>query len=580
MSWETVSLDYAPDYTAVSYTWGLQSPRDLELSRQTAGLRLTENLSSAMLCLGSIAPGLYWFDALCINQEDDEEKTAQVAMMRDIYSKAQRVVAYLGPKDSETNTACELIRQLCTLFVTGRLDLKGEALKVSVPVAKTYPFRDEKLQELGLPSTDAQDWVALANLLNRPYFTRVWVLQELVMAPPDIHVFCGSYEMRWDALQITQRCLLALGWRDKIQQLLIEQGKSPEMPALDLVSRATTLMYYREEKLGLQMLLDMSRFLLATDPRDKIIALLGMARESEKDKAAVFIQPDYGRSVQELYKDVTGQFIMAGSLELLSSVEGDMRQIEGLPTWVPDYSALLHNGSFAIGYEAGGMTSVSATWLPGSGILRLDAEIVDTVEVVSLHAGQASEYQQKLLLEFFCMAAAHTGSGDEWHWLSLLAEDKSEAGLDAFWRTMIGDRTSNNNCPAPEEYRNHFAAYIAEAFVMIMFDTSKEAQEKMCAIPDGPALLGKGESGSFVALWQDIISGNVFFITESGRMGIGPKGLQRGDRVSVFRGGSPVYLLREGTVHYQFLGDGYVHGLMHGEGLTEDDDNFKEISLR
>lgn len=340
--YSTVSLDDAPKFYALSYTWGIPTQRDLELRMQAPVIPVTENLTGAMYYLGTIVPGTYWIDALCINQQDDAEKSSQVALMREIYSAAEVVMVFLGMKSEESTMACNLIGKLCDLFQNGTIDLEGQALQRSISVAKKYPFEDKKLRQLGLPLTNAIDWVALADLLSKAYFDRMWVLQELVMARGPILAFCGSYQLPYAALQMVQRVLLATGWNIEMKQRADEQGRQLEMQALNFLPVATTLMRTPGKKLGLQMLLDMARAFLATDPRDKIFALLGMVKEVEENEdMSRLLQPDYRKSVQQVFTEVTGAFITRGDLVLLSSVERqDMRNVEGLPSWVPDFTAV------------------------------------------------------------------------------------------------------------------------------------------------------------------------------------------------------------------------------------------------
>ena len=340
--YSTVSLDDAPKFYALSYTWGIPTQRDLELRMQAPVIPVTENLTGAMYFLGTIVPGTYWIDALCINQQDDAEKSSQVGLMREIYSAAEVVMVFLGMKSEGSTIACNLIGKWCELFQKGTLDLEGEALHRSLSVAKKYPFEDKKLRELGLPLTKAIDWVALADLLSKAYFHRIWVLQELVMARGPILAFCGSFQLPYAALQMVQRVLLATGWNFDMRQQADERGRQLEMQALEFLPIATTLMRTPGKKLDLQMLLDMARGFLATDPRDKIFALLGMVKEVEEDQdMARLLQPDYRKTVQQVYTEVTGAFITRGDLVLLSSVERqDMRQIVGLPSWVPDFTAV------------------------------------------------------------------------------------------------------------------------------------------------------------------------------------------------------------------------------------------------
>lgn len=547
---------------------------------QAPDILVTENLTSAMYFLGKIFPGTYWIDALCINQKDDTEKSNQVSLMREIYSTSKRVVVFLGLKDDGTDKACQLIGKLCELFQDGRIDLEGAAIQVSIPVARKYPFEDEKLRELGLPLTGSADWLALADFLSRTYFQRIWVLQELVMAPAGIICLCGSYQLPWAAFEIVHRVLVATNWRVEIGSLFSEvKGEDIIMEALEFVPIVTTLMHAR--KLELQTLLDMTRCLLATDPRDKIFALLGMADDEQGKFRAMGIRPDYGKSVQQVYTDLTGRFILNGSLELISSVEcNKITRIKGLPSWVPDYNVTSHNGSFAKGYKAAGETSVSATWSPGSDVLKIKAYELDAVVICSDSDGETPE---RFLIEAFFLAAKFCSSGTVYDWLSLLAQGNSEPALDAFWRTLVGDgNTLNVGHPVPQEYQNHFATFMAHLFASQLFSVSQEATERLIAIPNSAALLTMGDQSLYRSLCMDKIVGHRFFITYDGRMGLASQDIEPGDRVMIFGGGGPIYLTRERQGYHQFIGNGYVFGLMHGEAIVMSmgGEGFKDIILK
>lgn len=576
-----MSLDEAPAYHALSYTWGIPTQRDLELRMQAPDVPVTENLTSALYFLSSISPGTYWIDALCINQRDDAEKSSQVALMRDIYSAAKVVVVFLGSKSDESTMACKLIGNLAELIQNGTMDLEGAAVERSHSVAKKYPFEDSKLQELGLPSTAAQDWIALAGLLSNPYFARVWVLQELVMANAPIVVFCGSFQLLWAALEMTQRVLLATGWNFELKRLAAERGRQLDMQALEFLPVATTLQCAPSKKLGLLMLLDMSRFLLATDPRDNIIALLGMVTEADDMGVSTVLRPDYGKSVQQVYTEVTGASLRMGNLDLLSSVEIKLfRGIEKLPSWVPDYSATSHNGTFAMGYAAGGNSLVSANWTPGSDELRVKAFVADTVNVIS-RPFNGFDYE-KDLLELFGIVARSFGSegNSELEWLSLLAEGRSERHLEAFWQTLVGaGNTARGDNPMPPNMRSHFATFMAQLFANLVTYEDEEAQQRLNATCCRESL-HMGDPSLFTSECLDKLMGNRFFITQNERMGLATMDLEPGDQVMDFSGASPIYIVREREGYHQYIGDGYVYGLMSGEAVSGQDSIFSEIVLR
>lgn len=91
---ETVSFDEKPAYTALSYVWG--DPTSIrEVFVDNSQIEITENLYTALQHLRHDDEALIlWVDALCINQADLAERSAQISQMRQIYQNAQSVCTY------------------------------------------------------------------------------------------------------------------------------------------------------------------------------------------------------------------------------------------------------------------------------------------------------------------------------------------------------------------------------------------------------------------------------------------------------------------------------------------------------
>ena len=101
-----------PEYEALSYTWGSPKFRTNILVRRspTSTLSITRNLAVALNCLRhKDRPRTLWIDALCINQQDLDERSAQIQRMGDIYSKASRVVIWLGPESHDSSMAMDCV---------------------------------------------------------------------------------------------------------------------------------------------------------------------------------------------------------------------------------------------------------------------------------------------------------------------------------------------------------------------------------------------------------------------------------------------------------------------------------------
>lgn len=150
---ETVSLDNDPEYTALSYTWGTEvsSGAGIALNGKAPRLPITKNLEVVLehLCAGQDGPVTLWVDALCINQADVEEKSHQITLMKDVYSRAGETCVWLGPAADDSDLAMAAIGELYS--------------------AGTYVLPDDALSEAQVEAINA--------LLGREWWSRIWVLQ-------------------------------------------------------------------------------------------------------------------------------------------------------------------------------------------------------------------------------------------------------------------------------------------------------------------------------------------------------------------------------------------------------------------
>ncbi|KAF8847118.1 hypothetical protein BDZ45DRAFT_540435, partial [Acephala macrosclerotiorum] len=98
-----------PEFEALSYTWGPKhSLKCIEF--KSSLIYVTKNLEAALRRLRSTnATRHIWVDALCINQDDNTERSSQVSLMREIYSQASRVIVWLGEGSHSTNSALEFL---------------------------------------------------------------------------------------------------------------------------------------------------------------------------------------------------------------------------------------------------------------------------------------------------------------------------------------------------------------------------------------------------------------------------------------------------------------------------------------
>ncbi|KAF2449742.1 HET-domain-containing protein, partial [Karstenula rhodostoma CBS 690.94] len=254
-------------YECLSYVWGsVEDKQTIQIDG--AELAVTKNLHGALRRLRD--PDLdrvLWVDAVCINQDDLEERANQVEIMAMIYAYASRVVVWLGEEADGSKEAMELLRDDASRLVQNR--------------AKS--FQNEAME-----------------LLRRPWFRRIWVLQEIAAARVMV-VLCGSEELTgscffWGLSGILEWCRDA-ELRSTISSILYLLGDASVLR----VNKATHPEPFRLGICPLSQLVDMFRLREATDPRDKVYALLGIMSQ---DMMKPDIMPDYGIDWDDLFRNL------------------------------------------------------------------------------------------------------------------------------------------------------------------------------------------------------------------------------------------------------------------------------------
>jgi hypothetical protein len=168
----------------LSYVWGDDSSNLRNICINGRALKIRENLHSLLLQLREDGhTGPVWADALCINQAHTPEKTLQVQMMKHVYERANLVISWLGAVDEADRDAVpaafDLLRSIHTSLG-----------KPSVEDLDLSRNRFDKIQDIGLPKTNDPHWKALGAVIERPYWFRVWIVQEILAARRCLVRYC------------------------------------------------------------------------------------------------------------------------------------------------------------------------------------------------------------------------------------------------------------------------------------------------------------------------------------------------------------------------------------------------------
>ncbi|KAM3086079.1 hypothetical protein ACMFMG_000216 [Clarireedia jacksonii] len=283
-------------YECLSYCWG-SSEKPCSISIDSIALPITKSLHEALSQLRD--PSLQrplWVDAVCINQEDNDEKEQQIQMMATIYSQARQVIVWLGPEADDSDHAIELIR----LAGAGRItELSGGEPEIEYSDDYSDDFNVKSRNHLR--NQRSKNQAAVTALLQRPWFRRIWVLQEIAAAK-HVHIMCGTAEIAGYSLCLGIDSLKDLyEAQPAIKTLVYSVGHLIRggffRSNTDMVAAGRSSLNIRP----LGELLDMYHAHQATLSHDKIYALLAMCSD---DVSKAGIMPNYDMPWEKLLQTV------------------------------------------------------------------------------------------------------------------------------------------------------------------------------------------------------------------------------------------------------------------------------------
>ncbi|KAK0618877.1 heterokaryon incompatibility protein-domain-containing protein [Immersiella caudata] len=320
-----VNLSSKPTYTALSYVWGDPSDRLPITFNGVSAFPITRNLHTALTHLRDPSnPQIFWIDALCINQDHANEKPHQIQLMGDIYRNASTTCIWLGPSTPTSDLAISLIRSL-------------DGTNLSSPSNSPSPS--------GLR--------AIAEIQSCPWWSRVWVIQEALLSPDPI-IRCGAQTLSMESFMVLDD--IRRGWHRPSQTY--HHSAINTITNLSLALRnpfSGIVTYWPDARIRLlnptpssspSTLAEWAYYLSdfqATDPRDKIYGLLGLA--SEADRKIMKFALENNMSASQVYTRAMMWFLMTARNLLQLSFDTDSRAScavgekgRTLPSWVIDFS--------------------------------------------------------------------------------------------------------------------------------------------------------------------------------------------------------------------------------------------------
>ncbi|KAK0609800.1 Heterokaryon incompatibility protein 6 [Lasiodiplodia hormozganensis] len=607
-------LTTSPAYTALSYVWGNQHTTHPILLNGHL-FPVTTNLASALHTLASDPhpPPYLWIDALSINQADAAERSAQVRQMPQIYARAARTTIWLGPSTASSPLA---LRTLHALDLRSRRapfsGIRSWALFRFAPDAAAGSVEravQDALEEVAaeLCEDGGRVLAAVAELLERPWFRRVWVVQERALSRRAV-VRCGAEGEGEEGLllpfvRFRRAFWMLCGLRDYLHDGasgdgggLWRKGLLGGVGGVGGLEDASKVAKFLTAKLGLatavtiakprQPLLHLLALLVgsgagddpplqASDARDFVFALLGLAGKDSPD-----VRADYSKDWASVKIEVAKACLLYYGLEVLSfcsshassasaCLDNEARQH---CSWAPDWGSkhlprpfcvpsrfVVRGGNKRSAYSASANTHQELTEesfsiaTNGQQVLRLSAVFVDTVSQLGAMFPDSSGVYDHDHAQSVCA------------WLKglerLLPPEAGAYGSpdkrqDALWRTPVADRAFVYNYDSVRATHETWLGYEA------VMRRGREGEGAGTAAAEG---------AKYVDIARCKMHNRRPFQTSGGMLAIGPDHTRKGDSVWIFPGADVPFVLRDvGSGWWKIVGEAYVHGIMDGEMMARD----------
>jgi hypothetical protein len=584
------ALWYIPPFEAISYVWGTNLPvHEIRCNGQT--LRITENLRAALCAVRRSDRKIYvWADAICIDQSDLRERKMQVALMRHIYSRAKIVSICLKTTASK------------------RPAVLGQTIKMYAATPDIYQGIEPPIYDVSSPF-----WSLLAEFFDNPWFSRIWVIQEIGESKNARILFDGQ-EISWEGIVCLVRRVLK---NQNYARRVLHLAKTNGIWNVLFMNNRTTFSAYDP----IPALLQATRAFGASDPRDKVFAMLDKRVKRTRTYAKFrFLQ---GRK----YAEFTGQSISL--LCLLSAA------LESSPVESRFWYMLI-----SVGFMAYFLHFDHLVWAIACDLCERLANFCLTIDRLILHKhlvsdtlcsalSIAADYSLTTQSVYRMVATSliersgtlnilsyvHHGSAIDitfpsWvpRWdiatpglqvLIAFPQHQYQASAQTYHKSSLSARSADHLQVEGLSFSSvsaTFGASILELFphghqtfddevfgrydgAEHLYPTGESMETAWTATLTAGRLAntrtakrGLAESQSArqscsLSVARRSCYGRRQFFTENGYMGIGPGTMRKGDLVCVLFGGCVPYILRPTDTDnmYKFVGESYVHGIMKGE---------------
>jgi hypothetical protein len=577
-----------PHFRALSYAWGdprervdllvvgLDDDPSSPVTSPPRRLPVTQNLATALSYI--VQPDRFqvlWVDAVCINQDDLDERAEQVQLMPQIYESAEMVYGWVGPPTDDSNLAINLLHT-----ISNSIDVDWQRYEIRPKESRwtrEMPGYVRLLLDPNFPlSWDGPESQALESFFDRSCFERLWVRQEITLGGKRSLLMCGESSIDW--------------WTFRKAAILLKQKITDhDHPRLAYRRNRNDLIMdiCIHNSVWLGHLLRQMQRAMCTDPRDRVYGIFGILPKASAPLANR-IKPDYLKPVVEVYKDlVLADKAVTARADLLSECRMPKNTTSGWkPSWVPDWSSSRNRSLTLIQQCADGQSAVEVLYVDQDSLHSHNSRCYLNPRFDCLHQRDEKENES---------APGQTPPLPPSVAFIKKAAETLDLSPDAPYRPVPRGSIAEALCYAisggglvkdhvSEEMIASDAPSLAQFKRVVNFALgfSDEDMKPGAAQPDEAV---KREVLACASIMAKECSENILFITEEGHVGAGPAATRPGDQIAVILGCMRPLLLRcrnrdedvmanskeekseQSTDAFSIVGPCHAHGLNWGEAI-------------
>ena len=562
----TTSLGRGLEFQALSYRWGTGEMSDVMLCNGKR-LNIYPSLNAALKTFREssvLRDQLLWSDAVSIDQANKTEVSEQILLMRRIYTEATGVFVQLGLAERQISLGLDLMHRLATL---------------QRHLAHPDEYGAIPIDDVTMPSEQHSCWTEYFTLFLSPWISRTWILQEIALAEKAT-LGIGRYVVDWKVFEDSFRFLKEHGFLEGMAK-----GRDGLMIGILNFTRLQEIRHIAQspDDSSLMKVLRATRNFEVTDPRDKVVGVLGIIGDLPPQLKAV---SDRSLNTAQVYHRTALYLLGTPSLPDVFAHAGLQRRVgrPDMPSWVPDWYAdnnELNERPLTIFRP----TPFLAGGRPQNCLVGKIDDSMYPRELLS-----PGFYHHRIIRRSDAFDHPKPGA-EQMHLLSqscfvwlksarMCLEDSDDLVYgdveEAFARTLLVDDlyTGDNAIRAATAIENVVKTFRAATSLL-------EARGNMAQVPSIMKGTTNQQVQTFLLQMMAASRGRRFAITNTGYMCLAPSCTEVGDAVAILLGFPTPFIIRlekpepemseSGLerVRAQLVGDTYMHGVMYAESFTE-----------